>query len=76
VAEHVSPDEAAALALMPHVKQIMDTLRPMLPDGTDFGVFVLVPGKREGRVIAINTNRDIMAPAIAQWVLGTLGRGK
>jgi hypothetical protein len=72
VAEDISPDEAAALAFMPHVKQIMDTLRPMLPEGTDFGVFVLVPGKKEGRVIAINTNRDVMAPAIAQWVLSAL----
>jgi hypothetical protein len=68
----VNPDEAAALAFVQHAKRMMDTLQPMLPDGTHFGVFILVPGEREGRVVAVTTDRDVVCPAVAQWVLNTL----
>jgi hypothetical protein len=65
----VSGDEAAALALLPNAKAVMDTVRPMLPDGTDFGVFVLAPGDTdaEKRVIAITTDRARVGFAVAQW---------
>lgn len=63
----ITPDGRAALALVPHVRQVMDTVRPMLPEGTDFGVFVLVPGSAESRVIAITTDRERVGFAVAQW---------
>lgn len=67
-------DEArAALALVPAVREIMDLVRQKLPPDTHFGVMVLVPGRPEGRVIAMTTDRDVVAPAVAQWVLDVLG---
>lgn len=68
----INPEEAAALAFVPHGKAMMDTLRDLLPEGTDFGVYILVRGETEGRLLALNTNRATMVPAVAQWVLSAL----
>jgi hypothetical protein len=67
--EPLSPGESDALAALPAAKAIMDTVRPMLPAGTDFGVFVLAPGDvdSENRVIAITTDRRRVGFAVAQW---------
>ena len=65
-------EERHALALAPIVKGLMDDLRSKLPDGTHFGLMILVPSKERnglGRVLAATTDRDRMAPAIAQWCL-------
>jgi hypothetical protein len=70
----MSEDARAALALMPKVKKVMGTVRGMLPPGTQFGVYVWVPGEKEGRLIAMNTDADFMTPIVAQWVLDRLGR--
>jgi hypothetical protein len=70
-----SVDERALLAFLPHGKRMMQACEEVLPPGTDFGVYILVPasdGSGEGRVIALNTNRDVMAPAVAQWLLTVL----
>ena len=67
MSDDLAPDARAALALLPHAKHVMDTVRPMLPEGTDFGVFVLVPGDAESRVIAITTDRHRVGFAVAQW---------
>lgn len=70
-----SADERALLAFLPHGKRMMEACREMLPPGTDFGVYILVPandGTAEGRIIALNTSRDVMAPAVAQWLLTVL----
>jgi hypothetical protein len=66
-------DERAALALIPFAREAMDAIREKLPEGTDFGLMVLVPGKPEGRIIALTTDREVVAPAVAQWVLNVLG---
>lgn len=48
-------------------------LKAKLPDGTDFGIIILVPNteepKGEGRVIAMSTNRKKVGLAAAQWIL-------
>jgi hypothetical protein len=70
-----TPLERDALAFLPHGKRMMEACGEMLPPGTDFGVYILVPandGSGEDRVIALNTNRDVMAPAVAQWLLTVL----
>lgn len=68
--EEYSNDERFALGMLPHAKKAMDAVREMLPDGTHFGIFVLVPvDEKEWRVVALNTDRQLMAPAIAQWFL-------
>ena len=50
MAGELTPDAQAALAFAPIGQQMMDTLRPMLPQGTHFGVFILVKGESEGSV--------------------------
>lgn len=57
--------------MVPHAKRMMDALTPMLPPGTHFGVFVLVPGEPEGRVVAMTTDRNVVGPAVAEWFLST-----
>jgi hypothetical protein len=68
-----TPLERDALAFLPHGKRMMEACGEMLPPGTDFGVYILVnDGSGEGRIIALNTNRDVMAAAVAQWLLTVL----
>jgi hypothetical protein len=72
-------EEGFALALTPIAKEIADFVRSKLPEGTDFGVLVLVPNrdpKAEGRVIAVTSDRRRVATAAAQWVLTVLPRKK
>jgi hypothetical protein len=71
--QDLEADERAALRLVPITREIMDEIREKLPEGTHFGVMILVPGKPEGRVVAMTTDRDVVAPAVAQWVLEVLG---
>lgn len=68
----LGPDERAALRLVPIAKEFMDDLRGRLPDGTHFGIMLLVPGDPEGRVVAMTTDRDVVAPAVAHWVMDVL----
>jgi len=68
----LSPDARAMLAFGPIAKGFMDDLRERLPPGTHFGIMILVPGPREGRMVGLTTDRNVMAPAIAQWVMGVL----
>lgn len=73
--EDADADAKFALAMVPIGKEVMDRVRGMLPDGTHFGVFILTPPhKGEGRVIALTTDRDVMAPQVAQWVIEILQR--
>lgn len=67
-------DERAILRLAPIAKEWMQELQARLPEGTHFGVMILVPGKPEGRIIAMTTDREIVAHAVAQWVLTALPR--
>jgi hypothetical protein len=72
-------EEGFALASAPLIRSIMDTVKPMLPSGTHFGVLILVPSVEKGkagRVLAATTDRDIVAPAAAQWVLTVLPKRK
>lgn len=68
----MNADARAALALTPVAKELMDHIRERLPEGTDFGLMILVPGNAEGRVVAITTDRDVLAFAVAQWVISVL----
>ena len=65
-------EENAALALIPLVKEIAEFVRSKLPKGQHFGVLIPVkdphrPG--EVRIIALTSDRDILAPFAAQWAL-------
>jgi hypothetical protein len=68
-------DEAEAryaLALVPLVKEVMNFCRGKFPPDTHFGVMVLVkpvPGQEYGRVVAMTTDRQVVAPAVAQWTI-------
>lgn len=67
-------DERDALALTPLAKSIADDVRAKLPEGTHFAVFVLAPTSTpgEGRVIAVTSDREVMLPNVAQWVMSLL----
>lgn len=68
-------EERALARFVPTAKEIMDDIRGRLPDGTHFGLMILAPGDgKQGRVIAITTDRDVVAPAVAQWALTVLPR--
>lgn len=71
----LNDESRAALQLMPFTKDIFDLVKAKLPPGTDFGVMVLVPGKPEGNVIAITTDRRRVAFAVGQWVASVLKDG-
>lgn len=73
MSDPLTADAKAALQLVPVAKAIMDTVRGMLPEGTHFGLMLLVPGAPEGRVVALTTDRDVVAPAVAHWVLDVMG---
>ena len=69
--------------MTPFAKEIAEFARSRLPEGVHFGVFVLVPtalrpapGEARGRlpIVAITSDRDIMGPAVAYWVMSVLGR--
>lgn len=64
-----------ALALIPFAKEIADFVREKLPPDTHFGVLVLVPNsdpKLESRIIALTSDRHVVAHAAGQWVLNIL----
>jgi hypothetical protein len=48
-------------------------LKAKLPEGTDFGILIIVPNsadpRGEGRVIAMTTDRKRLGLAAAQWIL-------
>lgn len=68
----LTPEAGLALAIVPLTKEIMDAVKAKLPEGVHFGVMVLVPGKPHGHVVAMTTDRDVVAAAVAEWVLETL----
>lgn len=68
-------DERAALALVPLAKEIADFVRDRIPAGADFGVLLFAKppaGQAEGRVIAVTSDRDRVAPYAAQWALSVI----
>lgn len=68
-------EEQATLALVPLAKEIADFVRDRIPAGTDFGVLLFAKppeGQIEGRVIAVTSDRDRVAPYAAQWALSVL----
>ena len=68
-------EERYMLALVPLTKDIADYTKAKLPLGTHFGVLVLVPSSEpgtEGRVLAITSDRTIVAHAAGQWVLNVM----
>lgn len=69
----LTPEAQLALAIVPLTKEIMDAVKAKLPPGVHFGVMVLVPGEPHGHVVAMTTDRDMVAPAVAEWVLETMG---
>ena len=71
----LNDDAKAALALVPHAKEIADFVRAKIPDGLHWGVLILVPGKPEGRVVAVTSDRQQVAIGAAQWVLDVLRDG-
>lgn len=68
----IDDESRAALALIPFAKEIADFVRAKVPEGTQWGVLLLVDGKPEGRVIALTSDRGKVAVAAAQWVLDVL----
>jgi hypothetical protein len=74
--DEMGAEARAALRLVPIAKEFMEDLRGRLPEGTHFGIMLLVPGDPEGRVVAMTTDRDVVAPAVAMWVLDVLGTKK
>lgn len=73
-APELNDDARAALQLLPWAKEIADLVKSKIPAGLDWGVFVIVPGKPEGRVVALTSDRDRVAPQVAEWVLDVLQR--
>lgn len=74
---NAATEEAYGLAVAPLLQEIADYVRGKLPAGTDFGVLVVAPpveGGKEGRVLAITTDRTRMAHYAAQWVVTVLPR--
>jgi hypothetical protein len=72
-------DEGYALALVPIAKEITDFIRSRLPEGQHFGVLIPVrdPAKRgEATIIALSSDRDVIAPVAAQWALDVHRRNK
>lgn len=68
-------EQSMALALVPLGQEIADYVRAKLPPDLPWGVFLFakpLPGQRAGRVIAITSNRDVVAPLVAQWTLSVL----
>lgn len=60
------------LALQPIAKEIMDLVKAKLPPGQHFGLIIPIQSKIPGvesRVLAISTDRAVIAPAAAQWAL-------
>lgn len=59
-----------AVAMIPYAKKLAEYARANLPEGVHWMVAVLPPGV--GGVIAISSDRDVMAPNVASWVMETL----
>jgi hypothetical protein len=72
----LNDDARAALQFTPIAKELMNQIREQLPEGTHFGLLILVPGEPEGRVVAITTDRQTVAVAAAQWVMSALDTGQ
>jgi hypothetical protein len=68
-------DARAALAFVPHAKEIADMVRSKIPPGIHWGILILVPGHPEGRVVALTSDRRKVAVGAAQWVLDVLRDG-
>lgn len=65
-------EQRHAMAMIPFVREVMDYCKAKFPPSTDFGVMLLVkpvPGQEYGRVIAMTTDRERVAPPVAQWAL-------
>lgn len=65
----LSPEGRAALAFGPTAEEIMRYLRTIIPAGTHYGVFILAPEN----MVAVTTDRRVVAPAVAAWVIDVLG---
>jgi hypothetical protein len=69
-------DERYLLALIPLAKEIAAFIKGKIPEGADYGVFMFAkPVERggEGRIIALTSDRDRVAPLVAQWTLTVMG---
>lgn len=75
---HEHRDEESALQLLPAAREIRDFVEARIPPGTGWGVFLL-PGEddKDGlrRVLALTSNRDVMARAVGTWLMDVLGPG-
>jgi hypothetical protein len=70
--EWADGESRALLGMLPIAKRLMDEIRAQLPDGMDFGLFLLVPTHGdEGRIVAMTTDREVVGPAVAQWFIST-----
>lgn len=63
-----------ALNFVGKAQELQDLVRDRLPDGTDFGVVILVPNPDgEPHVVMVCTDRQVVAPAVGRWVVEILG---
>lgn len=67
-----------ALGMATRLKPHMESLGALLPDGTDFGIMVLVPNGGRDRtvphhIVAITTDRTTVALAVGQWCVDVIG---
>lgn len=65
-------EEGYAMALVPLAKDVMDYVRLKMPEGVEFAVLLVPPGRDDeglNRVVAMSTNRERMAFYAAQWAL-------
>jgi hypothetical protein len=68
-------DAGYLLALAPLAEDIMHYVRSTLPPGQHFGVIIPVANKQDrsdSRIIAMCSDRAVIAPAAAQWALTVL----
>jgi hypothetical protein len=71
-----SEEEAAfALAAAPLMRELLDLIRARVPEGTHFTVALLPPNADRrgwGRLLVGSTDRAVMLPNLANWVLTML----
>lgn len=69
-------------AMIPYAKKMAEHAKANLPEGVHWGVIVLppaplrpAPDDKVGRmpVVVITSDRDVVAPQVAFWVMDVLG---
>jgi hypothetical protein len=71
----VRVEEGFALALGEQLKGMYEHVKKTLPPGAHFGIIIDIPASTpegEGRIAALATNRNIVAPLAAQWAESVL----